>query len=131
MLKNDASNTGWKSINPKHIALIYPTIIPIRNGIIFKNPFPLTITNAVVKNVINATITPFQSAIESEERPIWLIALGANPKPIIIIIGPITTCGNNLLIQSLPMILIKIENTTYINPTIIIPVIAPEIPPFV
>ena len=49
---------------------MYPMIIPIKNGIIFRNPFPLTIINAVVKNVIKATITPFHSNCVSDERPI-------------------------------------------------------------
>ena len=129
MLKNAAFKIGWKSTNPKHIALMYPTIIPIKNGIIFRNPFPLTIINAVVKNVIKATITPFHSNCVSDERPIWLIAFGAKPRPIIIIIGPITTGGKSLWIHSLPISLMMIENITYIIPTIIIPVIAPATPP--
>ena len=39
------------------------------------------------------------------------IADGASPKPITIIIGPITIGGINLLIHFLPKILIKIANT--------------------
>lgn len=35
-----------------------------------------------------------------------------------------------MLIQFLPISLIKIANTIYIKPTTIIPVIAPDIPPF-
>ena len=90
---------------------MYPTTIPIKNGIIFINPFPLTITIAVVKNVINATATPLQSISAPVESPIWEIALGANPNPIIIIIGPITSGGNNLLIQFFPISFTTNANT--------------------
>ena len=73
---------------------------------------------------------PFHSICDSVPKPICDIALGAKPSPIIIIIGPITICGNNLFIQFLPIKWIIVANTTYISPITIIPVIAPEIPPF-
>ena len=45
---------------------------------------------------------------------ISMIAFGAKPRPIIIIIGPITTGGKILCIHSLPISLMMIENITYI-----------------
>ena len=92
---------------------MYPTTIPTKNGMIFKNPFPLTITKAVVKNVISATNTPFHAMFSVPAAiPILPTAELANPKPIIIIIGPITTGGNNLSIQFLPINLIIVETIT-------------------
>ena len=79
---------------------------------IFINPFALTITMAVVKNVTTATITPLQSISTPVPRPIWDIALGAKPKPIIIIIGPITTGGKILSNQFFPANLIIIAKIT-------------------
>ena len=60
------------------------------------------------ENVINATNRPFQSS-SAELSPIKLTAKPERDKPIIIIIGPITTGGNNLSIQFFPIILIKSE----------------------
>lgn len=95
------------------IQLIYILIqFRTKNGIIFKNPFPLTATIAVTKNEIRATKIPFHSISTPVERPICEIADGARPKPIIIIIGPITTGGNNLSSQFFPTILTTIENNT-------------------
>ena len=94
------------SIQQRYILLQFRT----RKCIIFKKPFPLTATIAVTKNETSATITPFHSISAPVESPICDIADGASPKPIIIIIGPITTGGNNLSIQFLPAILIIIAN---------------------
>ena len=91
---------------------MYPTIIPTRNGIIFKKPFPLTITIDVAKNVIKATTTLFHSKVEFSARPICPTALPASPRPIIIIIGPITIGGNILSIHFLPIIFTIRANTT-------------------
>ena len=52
----------------------------------------------------------------------------ANPKPIIIIIGPITTGGNSLLIQFVPINLIMNDTIMYTRPTTRTPVIAAAIP---
>ena len=80
---------------------MYPTTIPTINGMILKNPLALVITSVVIKNVTSATSKPFHSKI-SAFSPIRLTANPASDKPIIIIIGPITIGGNNLLIQFLP-----------------------------
>ena len=69
---------------------------------------PFVITNAVVKNDTSATMITFQSNCAPSANPICEIALGANPKPIIIIIGPITIGGNNFSIHSFPTRLIII-----------------------
>ena len=75
------------------------------------NPLPFTATNAVVKNAINATTIFFQG-ITLASNPISLIAVGASPRPITIIIGPTIIGGNNLLIHFLPANLIINATTT-------------------
>ena len=105
ILKNGASIIGVKSTIPTIIDNMYPVTIPIKNGIILKNPFAPTAVIAVTRNVIIDTRIIFQSNT-SAVRPICAIAFGASENPIIMIIGPITTGGNNLSIQSLPKIFI-------------------------
>ena len=88
--------------------------MPTKNGIILKNPFALVIVKAVTKNVINATIGPFQ-AIPSTSilvSNMFPTALLASPSPIIIIIGPITIGGNNLSIHAFPANLIINDTIT-------------------
>ena len=108
---------------------MYPDTIPIKNGITFRNPFAPTAVIAVTRNATNATTKLFHST-DPDDNPIWLTALGANDKPIIIIIGPMTIGGNNLSIQSLPNTLINNANNTYINPAAITPVANPLTPSF-
>ena len=74
-----------------------------------------------VKNDISAT-TIFFHEIFSRLRPISSIAVGASESPIIIIIGPTTIGGSNLLIHFLPIALIINATKTYTSPTAIIPV---------
>ena len=77
-----------------------------------KNPFPLTATIAVVKNETTATKIALHSSGVSPAIPICETADGARPNPIIIIIGPITTGGNNLSNQFFPVKCIIVANIT-------------------
>ena len=76
-----------------------------------QHPFALVIINAVVKNVINATKGPFHSIplVGIEVSKIFPTALLAKPKPIIIIIGPITIGGRILSIHFFPANLIIVD----------------------
>ena len=69
ILNHFASNTGLKSIIPKHTATIYPVTIPIKNGIILKNPFAFVITTAVTINDTNATNALISKSVP-DVRPI-------------------------------------------------------------
>ena len=68
------------------------------------NPFPFIDKNAININVAIATTIARQSPPAT--IPVLLTALEDNPNPITIIIGPITTGGNNLFNQLTPTYLI-------------------------
>ena len=112
--------TFVKSTSPKKIATIYPPIIPNRNGMIFKKPFAFVLIKAVMRNVTTATTIAFQSP--SFTNPAFVTALLASPRPITIIIGPMTIGGKSRLIQFVPKNLTKIATTTYNSPTNTTPV---------
>ena len=87
---------------------------------IFKKPIAFVLINAVIRKVTTATNIGFQSP--STTKPAFLTALFARPRPITIIIGPMTIGGNNRLIHPVPNNFTKIATTTYNSPTNTTPV---------
>ena len=77
---------------------------------IFKKPFAFVLMNAVMRNVTTATNIAFQSP--SFTNPAFVTALLARPRPMTMIIGPMTIGGKSRLIQFVPNNLTKIATTT-------------------
>ena len=77
---------------------------------IFKKPFAFVLINAVIKKVTVATSIGFQSP--SFTNPALVTALLARPRPITIIIGPMTIGGKSRLIQFVPKNLTNKATTT-------------------
>ena len=77
---------------------------------IFKKPFAFVLINAVIKNVTTATNICFQSP--SFTNPAFFTALLARPRPMTIIIGPMTIGGKSRLIQFVPKNLTNKATTT-------------------
>ena len=111
---------GEKSTIPKIHASTYPDKIPQRKGIILIKPLPLVEKNAVAMNVNKATMIFLKSPPATS--PAFDTALEARPRPITMIIGPITIGGNNLSIQALPINLTHKATRKYTTPTRIKPV---------
>ena len=68
-----------------------------RNGMIRRKPFPFVLIKAAIKKVTTATRAFFQ--FPSATRPALVTAEPARPRPITIIIGPITIGGKSLSIH--------------------------------
>ena len=71
-----------------------------RKGMIRRNPFPFVLMKAAMRKVTTATRAFFQ--FPSATRPALVTAEPARPRPITIIIGPITIGGKSLSIHFVP-----------------------------
>ena len=77
---------------------------------IFKKPFAFVLINAVMRNVTTATNIGFQSP--SFTNPAFVTAPLARPRPMTIIMGPMTIGGKSRLIQFVPKNLTNKATTT-------------------
>ena len=82
---------------PTIAATVYEPRIPRRMGMIFIMPLPK------ILNIITSARAIMASHQLVEQL---LIALGASPSPIAIMIGPVTTGGKNFITLLMPIILI-------------------------
>ena len=77
---------------------------------ILKKPFPLVLMKAAIRKVTTATRAFFQSPPST--KPAFLTADPASPRPMTMIIGPMTTAGSNLSIQRVPATLTPAATST-------------------
>src|SRR5699024_12284443 len=103
-----ASCTADQSTNPEKAAMLYPATIPIKIGIIFKNPLNVTQQTIVIISVNKETITTFGSmdqlapASSGAISPAISAATGTNSRPITATMAHIAAGGNNISIQAVP-----------------------------
>ena len=116
-------------------ATAYPARIPNMKGISFPNFFPYTeqaiVTPSVTSPQISATrgsATAAPSASLTPPVTISPTAFPASERPIIATVGPITTAGMSLSIQSTPTILTISAIMTYTSPAKTAPRISPKYP---
>ena len=81
-----------------------------KKGMIRRNPFPFVFIKAAMRKVTTATRAFFQ--LPSATRPAFVTAEPARPRPITIIIGPITIGGKSLSIHFVPAKRMLVETRT-------------------
>ena len=79
----------------------------MRMGMILAMPLPNTFTTITIPKAISAS---HQLFLQLE------IAVGARPKPIATMMGPVTTGGKKRITLLMPIILMMVANTKYSKP---------------
>ena len=92
---------------PKIKAIKYAPTTPNKIGIIFVIPFPKILKKITIANAIIASGQHVTQLFSAD---------GAKQRPIAIIIGPVTTGGNNFITFETPINLIHNASTKYSKP---------------
>src|SRR5699024_5890148 len=104
-----ASLTADRSRIPKSAAIIYPEIIPIKIGMIFRKPRKVTQQIIVMTNVSSATVASVGSIVQVAGstpscgiQPDIPAATGTSSSPITATIAPIAAGGKIISNQVVP-----------------------------